>query len=129
MQTVWMNGLLGCRSLALRASLGFACRFCGLPAPYNAVIGLYFFFFRVFYLARSKSLQGLLRRAASLQKFADQLQHAEPAFGLASSPCLRTCWWSLGLAAKPAESSKKAGNWRFIRSYAGQRFIEKSSHR
>jgi len=68
MQTVWMNGLLGCRSLALRASLGFACRFCGLPAPYNPVIGLYFFFFSVFYLARNKSPRGSLRRADSLQK-------------------------------------------------------------
>ncbi|WP_211459891.1 hypothetical protein [Comamonas brasiliensis] len=59
MQTVLMNGLLGCRSLALRASLGFACRFCGLPAPYNAVIGLYFFFFSVFSSRSQQVAQGL----------------------------------------------------------------------
>jgi hypothetical protein len=34
-----------------------------------------------------------------------------------------------GACRKAWESSKKAGIWRFIRSYAGQRFIEKSSHR
>jgi len=68
MQTVLMNGLLGCRSFALRASLGFACRFCGLPAPYNAVIGLYFFFFSVFSSSLQQVVPGLEAPGGSMTK-------------------------------------------------------------